>query len=80
MLYTVVPLERIYADPRREENNEGKNNQKEAVEAEYREVPLPHGRVTTRRDGENYVVERINSTDMTDYLNEEYSPGKVIKK
>ena len=35
---------------------------------------LKHGRVVTRRDGDNYVVQRINSTDMRDYLNEEYSP------
>lgn len=81
MLYTVVPLDRIYANPRSKEiqKYEEKCKQKGEAQAEYREVQLPNGRVITRREGENYVVERINSTDMCDYLNENYSPGKSIK-
>ena len=81
MLYTVVPLERIYTNPNINETDKKKEHskQEETEEAEYRDVPLPHGRVITRRDGENYIVEKINSTDMSDYLNEEYSPGKTFK-
>lgn len=74
MLYTVVPLERIYVDQRAKAQAN-----KEDAEPEYREVFLKHGRVVARRDGEGYVVQKINSTDMTDYLNAEYSPGKNIK-
>ncbi|MDF2943863.1 MAG: hypothetical protein K0S01_2721 [Herbinix sp.] len=78
MLYTVIPLERIYATPNNNQK-ENKDKQKEEAEAEYREVTLPHGRIVTRRDGENYVIERVNSTDMTDYLKDDYVPGKNIK-
>ncbi len=74
MLYTVVPLERIYVDQRAKEQAK-----KEETEPQYKEVLLKHGRVVTRRDGDNYVVQKINSTDMSDYLNAEYSPGKIIK-
>lgn len=73
MLYTVVPLERIYVD------HNAKEEIKNEAEPEYKEVPLKHGRVVTRREGENYVVQKINSTDMRDYLNEDYTPGKIIK-
>jgi hypothetical protein len=78
MLYTSRPLERIYADPTTFESK--KRKQKEQGEqAEYSEVPLQNGRIVTRRDGENYVIEKVNSTDMKDYLNEQYVPGKNIK-
>lgn len=80
MLYTVVPLERIYANPRSKEIEKKKAQSGQMVEAEYRDIELPHGRVTTRRDGDNFVIERISSTDMSDYLNEEYAPGKSFKK
>lgn len=73
MLYTVVPLERIYVDQR------ANDTQKDEIEMEYKDVFLKHGRVVARRDGENYVVQKINSTDMGDYLNTEYSPGMIIK-
>lgn len=73
MLYTVVPLERIYVD------HNAKDQIKNDAEPEYKEVLLKHGRVITRREGENYVVQKLLSTDMSDYLNEDYSPGKIIK-
>jgi len=84
MLYTVRPLEQIYAAPNNNKNNKAengniKNQSTENKEAEYREVMLPNGRIVTRRDGENYVIERINSTDMKDYLKDDYVPGKNIK-
>lgn len=76
MLYTARPLERIYAPP--EVFDPGKNTKACAgnSEAEYKEVILPSGRILTRRDGENYIIERINSTDMSDYLKAEYAPGR----
>lgn len=82
MLYTVVPLERIYSYRTESiignshQNEEGKT---EDTAVEYKNITLKHGRVSARRDGENYIVERINSTDMSDYLNKEYSPGSVLK-
>lgn len=88
MLYTIRPLERVYADPgvfRPKKNadtkgvNYGTINSKEMTDPEYREVILPNGRITTRRDGEGYVIERINSTNMKDYLNSEYAPGMSMK-
>ncbi|NLL01299.1 MAG: hypothetical protein GX271_11665 [Clostridiales bacterium] len=73
MLYTVVPLERIYVD-QRAKGQEAKNQ----AEPEYKEVFIKHGRVVARRDGDNYVVQKINTTDMSDYLNADYTPGKII--
>jgi hypothetical protein len=78
MLYTVVPLERIYAIPRSNDRN-NKDKLKETSEPEYRDVLLPHGRIMARREGENYIIERVNSTDMSDYLKDDYVPGKNIK-
>ena len=78
MLYTVIPLEKIYATPNNNEMNR-KDKQKEVTDAEFRDVLLPHGRIVTRREGENYVIERLNSTDMNDYLKDDYVPGKSIK-
>ncbi len=74
MLYTVVPLERIYVDQSIKDQAV-----KDNTEPEYKEVFIKHGRVVARRDGDGYVVQKINSTDMSDYLNEDYSPGKNMK-
>ena len=76
MLYTVVPLERIYTDF--SERNKPTKKAENTDTQEYKEVILDHGRVVTRREGDNYIVERINSTNMSDYLNEDYTPGKTV--
>ena len=79
MLYTVRPLEQIYAVPSAFELHKQASSSAQAKageSTEYREVLLRNGRIVTRRDGDNYVIERVNSTDMQDYLNAEYSPGK----
>ena len=78
MLYTVMPLERIYARPASyaDIRQARPENQQDTA---YHEVLLPHGRVVTRREGENYIVDHVISTDMKDYLQSEYSPGKTIK-
>jgi len=68
-------LERIYAPPEVFDPKRKKRQENEAA-AEYKEVMLPNGRLITRRDGDNYIIERVNSTDMKDYLKAEYSPGK----
>ncbi|MDF2908171.1 MAG: hypothetical protein K0R34_3492 [Herbinix sp.] len=78
MLYTVRPLERIYARPASYPDIK-QEKPKDQTEAQFREVTLQHGRVVTRREGDAYVVEGVNSTDMQDYLNEKYSPGQDIK-
>lgn len=77
MLYTVKPLECIYAIPYRPKQNSKEFPTKENEE-EYREVLLEHGRIMTRREGEDYIIERITSTDMGDYLKDDYSPGKKV--
>lgn len=77
MLYTVRPLERIYATPDAFDKKR-KESPKDEAQEQYREVLLPNGRIVTRKEGEGYVIESIYSTDMTDYLNEEYVPGKSI--
>lgn len=79
MLYTVRPLERIYKDFHitEEDGNKDKGNN---ISDDYKEVELPHGRIVTRKDGKDYIVEKINSTDMSDYLNGEYTPGSIVNK
>ncbi|MDF2609344.1 MAG: hypothetical protein K0R92_818 [Lachnospiraceae bacterium] len=83
MLYTVVPLERIYSyqtesvliggNKRTDEYTELKSN-----ESEYASKTLSHGRIYAKRNGDEYMVDRIVSTDMNDYLNPIYAPGSVI--
>ncbi len=75
MLYTVMPLERVYARPAsytdiRQEKPQASNA------PQYQEVTLPHGRIMTRQERDGYIIERVSSTDMRDYLNEAYSPGR----
>jgi len=78
MLYTSRPLERIYAPPEVFNKSKSRSTRADAREAtaEYKEIMLPSGRLITRRDGDNYIIERVNSTDMKDYLRAEYTPGK----
>jgi len=76
MLYTSRPLERIYAPPEVFDQSKKKKDDVADSKIEYKEVNLPNGRILTRRDGDNYIIERINSTDMSDYLKAEYSPGR----
>lgn len=80
LLYTVRPLERIYASPEVfDRTGRYKTDSQKENETEYREVLLPSGRIVTRRSGENYIIESINSTNMQDYLNEDYFPGRNMK-
>lgn len=75
MLYTVRPLERVYGRP--ESYTDIKQERAEDKEqTEFREVPLKNGRIYTRKSGDGYVIEGISSTDMKDYLNDVYAPGK----
>jgi hypothetical protein len=81
MLYTVVPLERIYSNRTESMLANSKEEEQSAnkKEAEYRDISLKHGSVRARRDGEDFVVDGMVSTDPSDYLNEEYVPGSTIK-
>lgn len=82
MLYTVIPLERVYHNFREENGPTIKDKTKEKSleeNSEYKEVQLKHGRIVTRRDGDNYVIQKVNSTDMGDYLNSEYAPGNPYR-
>lgn len=79
MLYTVVPLERIYSNRAKSILDEYKvQGLMPKEELEFRDIPIVHGKITARRDGDRYVVNQINSTDMTDYLNTNYWPGQEI--
>lgn len=83
MLYTSVPLERVYHNFREQAKPVAKDSSSEhnnEDNMEYKEVLLKHGRLVTKRDGENYVVQKVYSTDMGDYLNDRYSPGMEYKE
>lgn len=83
MLYTSVPLERVYHNFREEDKPKAKDSIKENKSKEedgYKEVMLKHGRLVTKRDGDNYVIQKVYSTDMRDYLNDQYSPGNRYRE
>lgn len=82
MLYTTVPLERIYSYRTKSIITSKRNtaDEQELEKTEFVNIALQHGQVYARRDGDRYVVDGICSTDMTDYLNEKYSLGASISK
>jgi hypothetical protein len=81
MLYTIVPLEKIYSC-RTESVISGKttndDNDKMSTDVESKRIALRHGHIYAKKEGEGYIVDGILSTDMADYLNENYFPGKSI--
>lgn len=81
MLYTVFPLERIYSNMTQSLTDSSRNQEQmnSVQDIEYRDISLKHGTLRARRDGENYVVEGIVSTDPGDYLKEDYFPGSTLK-
>lgn len=83
MLYTSVPLEKVYHNFREQAKpaaKDGSSENKPEDNMDYKEVLLKHGRLVTKRDGENYVIQKVYSTDMGDYLNDQYSPGMHYKE
>lgn len=80
MLYTVIPLERIY-------NNMTKSIIDEYMaqgllpldtSSDFKDISIDNGRISAKRQGDKYIVNRINSTNMSDYLDDKYTPGKEI--
>ncbi|SHO53527.1 YlzJ-like family protein [Anaerocolumna xylanovorans] len=74
MLYTVTPLERIYTD-RTKSNIQSKEKEEKSTEVERCSFDVERGKIYTRKEGKDYIIEGIQSTDMEDYLNPLYSPG-----
>lgn len=71
LLYTVRPLERIYVDKNKapDDESKGKATTKERIfDTEY-------GKVYTTQVDDEYIVSGIQSTCMSDYLDERYQPG-----
>ena len=81
MLYTVVPLDRIYQNQARSMfyhiNPVSELTQSETI---YDTVNMEHGFADVRYTEEGYVIERLHSTNMADYLKEEYQPGYLVKR
>ena len=75
MLYTSMPLERIYST----RFSQSGVNRQQAEEAVYSEVSLPHGHIRTRTEGDQSYVDSIFTTNLSDYLNPEYMPGAIYK-
>lgn len=81
-----MPLERIYSN--RVESIYSNNKMQVTSnlnqvtsnlnETEYRNLSLSYGSIYARREGDNYIVEQVTSTDMSDYLNPQYVPGATI--
>jgi hypothetical protein len=84
MLYTIVPLERVYSN--RTQSILGNSSYRNTVtadaieESEYKSVSIQYGNLYAKRVGDHYVVDGIRSTDMNDYLNNNYMPGTILKQ
>lgn len=80
MLYTVMPLERIYSN--RAKSILGNETKRDEVKGdgstEHQTISITHGSVYARKEGDKYIVDGIYSTDMSDYLNPLYFPGSPI--
>lgn len=82
MLYTVVPLERIYCNMRERVGGSSKSirgNEISYSEIEHVTIELEHGKIYAKKYADDYVIEQIVSTNMKDYLNPQFNPGNIIK-
>lgn len=70
MLYTAMPLERIYHDMNKEE---------EETPILLHEFPTPYGRVYTEEIDGTYYIRGLESTNMADYLDEKYQIGAIYR-
>lgn len=75
MLYTVTPLERVYMDNNKSEESVTFQDKSKAEE-ELKTYTLSHGRVYVKKKGDHYVIDGIQSTDMSDYLKKEFALGE----
>ncbi len=73
MLYTIIPLERVYVPQVTSDNDQP------AAKMERKDVSINNGVVSLVKQNDHYVVDRVWSTDMKDYLNTDYSPGSIMK-
>lgn len=70
MLYTSMPLERIYHDMNKEE---------EEQEIALKEFPTANGRVYAEEVDGAYYIRNIESSNMQDYLSEKYQIGAIYQ-
>lgn len=82
MLYTAMPLERIYHNFASIQNPSmplpAFPDDSTIFHTKKTTVELPHGKVTVAHNGKHCTIESIHSTDMTDYLNKKYCPGTTF--
>lgn len=80
MLYTIVPLERIYCNRTRSvlDDYKIKSNYEYDEKIEYKDIPIANGKVSIRQEGDKNIINRLHSTDMSDYLNVKYAPGREM--
>lgn len=76
MLYTVVSLEQIYSHRTKIHPSQSDEIKKEE---EYKNINLEHGILRAKREEDHYVVDSIQSTNMSDYLDDHFSPGSILK-
>ncbi|MFV0343730.1 MAG: YlzJ-like family protein [Anaerocolumna sp.] len=79
MLYTVTPLERVYVDNNKKPEEKATNKASENEE-ELKTYTISNGRVYVKKKGDHYVIDGIQSTDMSDYLKKELAPGEKYHK
>ena len=82
MLYSAMPLERIYHQFASLQNPSSPlpafPDDSTMFHTKKTTVELPNGNVTVIKNGEEWRIESLQSTDMTDYLNQKYCPGATF--
>lgn len=80
MLYTVTPLERVYVDSNKKTEDKITAKNTSDNEEELKTYTLSHGRVYVKKKGDHYIIDGIQSTDMSDYLKKEFALGEKYHK
>jgi hypothetical protein len=78
LIYSTTPLEKIYTSRTESLLNTGNRDirsENESTAVEKTNFAVEHGKVYTRKEGDSYIIEGIQSTDMQDYLKTDYAPG-----
>ncbi|MDF2800548.1 MAG: hypothetical protein K0S61_451 [Anaerocolumna sp.] len=76
MLYTITPLERVYVDNNSKAEDSVTFKDKNDEGQELKTYSLSHGRVYVKKKGDHYIIDGIQSTDMSDYLKKEFALGE----
>lgn len=74
MLYTTMPLERIYHNF----HDNSLKTETNDLSLSRKKIHTKYGNLTVHQEGSHYVIDHFSSTNMEDYLTPKYCPGMTI--